>query len=228
MLEIIGKPWGWEFTLLQTGSVLASYLHIKKGFSTSLHCHPKKRTGYVVLEGDVEVEFLSDVRIFSSGDRVNFRPGLFHKTRATNQDCIVLELESPPNKEDLLRLEDSSGRTESMYEKNDAMISGELLQTYKSLLSKLDGNAQNDLFARIGKLAISRVKTNLNTLLNSESQDTIICLLDGVIFANEKYLSQEPGVIVNAGDVTSIGVLQRMRNILSLDGEFDFLMIKKL
>ena len=70
----------------------------------------------MVLHGEVMVEFLSSTRKLRSGEFINFRPGLFHKTTALRNQTVVLEIESPDCKQDLVRLEDSAGRVSSRIE----------------------------------------------------------------------------------------------------------------
>ena len=46
------------------------------------------------------------------------RPGLFHSTKAlSKKDSIVLEIETPINKNDLVRYKDNYGRENKPYEK---------------------------------------------------------------------------------------------------------------
>ena len=41
------KPWGEEYNIFRNKKKIAiTYLKIEKGFSTSLHCHPVKKTGF--------------------------------------------------------------------------------------------------------------------------------------------------------------------------------------
>ena len=53
------KPWGSEYLLCRSSSSALWCLLMHQDASTSFHCHPIKRTGYVVLQGEVMVEFLS-------------------------------------------------------------------------------------------------------------------------------------------------------------------------
>ena len=115
-VECVLKPWGFEFELFSYENVSIWCLHIEKNLSTSLHCHPLKKTGYIVASGKVEIEFLSSKLVLTSGQKINFRPGLFHRTKALTDDVVLLEVETPKNKEDLIRLEDGSGRLNSSYE----------------------------------------------------------------------------------------------------------------
>ena len=42
--RIVIKPWGEEYNIFRNKKKIAiTYLKLKKGFSTSLHCHPKKK-----------------------------------------------------------------------------------------------------------------------------------------------------------------------------------------
>jgi mannose-6-phosphate isomerase-like protein (cupin superfamily) len=113
--NIVKKPWGYEYLAYENEDVAIWILHINKGQSTSMHCHPQKTTGLVVIEGIAEVSFLADKRILSSPDKVMIRRGLFHSTRALT-DLVLLEIETPKDKQDLVRLKDKYGRETKAYE----------------------------------------------------------------------------------------------------------------
>ena len=87
-------------------------LKIKKNHKTSLHCHPKKKTGFIVLDGKVEVElgFYEKVKL-KAPSKLMIRPGLFHSTKALSKNnATILEVETPINKNDLVRFKDNYGR----------------------------------------------------------------------------------------------------------------------
>ena len=114
---LVNKKWGHEFCIYETSQIGVWCLYINKGEETSLHCHPNKKTCLICLDGPVEVEFLSgNTTIVQSGDKLNIHKGVFHKTKAINENAIVLETESPNNKQDLVRLEDKYGRKGTNYE----------------------------------------------------------------------------------------------------------------
>ena len=93
------------------------FLHIEKDQETSLHCHPKKDTGLIVLEGSVDVSFLSNINRLISGRKIMIRKGLFHSTKAlSDQGANIFEIETPKLKHDLVRLEDKYGRKATPYE----------------------------------------------------------------------------------------------------------------
>jgi mannose-6-phosphate isomerase-like protein (cupin superfamily) len=115
--NIVKKPWGYEYLAYQNKDVALWLLYIKHGHRTSLHCHPNKTTGLVLLKGKAEVSFLNSSTILNSTDKVMIRKGLFHSTEALSEDGIFLfEIETPVDKQDLVRFKDSYGREGKPYE----------------------------------------------------------------------------------------------------------------
>ena len=44
--KVVYKPWGYEYIIYRDSNRLAiTYVKINPGHKTSLHCHPKKKTG---------------------------------------------------------------------------------------------------------------------------------------------------------------------------------------
>ena len=108
---VVKKPWGYEYLAYENEHVGLWFLHIEKDQQTSLHCHPIKDTGLVVLEGAVNVSFLNDINRLSAGRKIMIRKGLFHSTKALSKDgASIFEIETPKLKHDLVRLEDMYGR----------------------------------------------------------------------------------------------------------------------
>lgn len=119
--KIVLKPWGYEYLLYATPSVELWYLRIEPDQRTSMHCHPTKKTGLVVLKGRGTISFLNDEVELDSLSKVMIRPGLFHSTQATSpRGLSLLEIETPPDKNDLVRMEDRYGRTNRPYEGAEA------------------------------------------------------------------------------------------------------------
>lgn len=113
---LIVKPWGSEYMLYSTPQIELWHLHINKDEKTSFHCHPNKKTGLVVLQGSARVDFINDSIELNRLDKVMMRPGLFHSTTALYDGLNLLEIETPPNKNDLIRMDDSYGRKNLPYE----------------------------------------------------------------------------------------------------------------
>lgn len=116
-INIVKKPWGYEYLAYENENVGLWFLYIAPEQSTSMHCHPKKTTGLVLLDGEAEISFLADKRQLKSLDKVMIRRGLFHSTKAlSNKGAFVFEIETPVDKQDLVRLNDKYGRASKPYE----------------------------------------------------------------------------------------------------------------
>jgi len=115
--NIVKKPWGYEYLAYENNQVALWVLHIENEQKTSMHCHPNKTTGLAVLDGNVEVSFLSNSSRLTSLNKIMIRKGLFHSTMAISEDgATVLEIETPVDKHDLVRLRDDYGREGKPYE----------------------------------------------------------------------------------------------------------------
>lgn len=114
---VVKKPWGYEYLVYETSDVALWLLHIEEAKGTSLHCHPMKTTGLILLEGEAELSFIADSKIIVGPNKQMIRRGLFHSTKALSPNGIyVLEIETPNDKLDLVRLRDSYGRSHDGYE----------------------------------------------------------------------------------------------------------------
>ena len=63
-VNVVKKPWGYEYLAYKNKHVALWFLHIKHTHSTSLHCHPKKTTGLILLDGSAEVSFFNNTNKF--------------------------------------------------------------------------------------------------------------------------------------------------------------------
>ena len=109
--KIVNKPWGHEYLVYENDEVGLWFLKIKKGQQTSMHCHPKKKTGFILLDGKVEVMLgFYERKILNSQSKLTIRPGLFHSTKALSKNgATILEIETPIDKHDLVRFKDDYG-----------------------------------------------------------------------------------------------------------------------
>ena len=119
--KIVAKPWGGEHTLLRLGKKLEIlFLQIDYNKRTSLHCHPKKKTAFVILNGRVKVQYgiyKKNFKIYGPLSRLVLREGLFHSLKAVSKNgANILEFEKPVNKNDLIRFSDDYGRQKQSYE----------------------------------------------------------------------------------------------------------------
>lgn len=127
--KLVIKPWGSETEVYRNDNVSVWHLNINKFNSTSLHCHPNKKTVLVVLSGGIEFSFLNEKKNLLCGDRVTIRHGVFHSSRALTDNVQLLEIENPPNKEDLVRLKDNYGREFKPYESGKSILSNDKPRT---------------------------------------------------------------------------------------------------
>ena len=114
---VVKKPWGHEYLIHENENLGIWCLYIEPGKRTSLHCHPKKNTGFVVLDGVVNLQFLRGEMILKGLDKIQIFRGRFHSTRClSDYPACIFEIEAPQDKFDLVRLEDEYGRAQEPYE----------------------------------------------------------------------------------------------------------------
>lgn len=128
--HVVIKPWGREYLTYRNSEVAIWVLEIKKGEATSLHCHPSKNTALVVLQGEIELSFIRDEtpRRLSGLSKINIFRGRFHRTRATSENVVLLEVEAPDDKRNIVRLEDDYGRAASPLEEATEPLDSRCLQ----------------------------------------------------------------------------------------------------
>jgi acetolactate synthase I/II/III large subunit len=128
---IVKKPWGYEYLVFENEFVAIWILQLVRKKKTSMHCHPKKRTGLILLSGQATFRHLEGELELKEWDGVDIERGVFHSTEAFSDLMVspvsengiwVMEIESPPQKDDLVRLEDEYGRAGASYEGIDNMV----------------------------------------------------------------------------------------------------------
>src|SRR3989344_9625332 len=117
---VVKKPWGYEYLIFKNENVAVWILYLKPSAQTSMHCHPHKTTSLVVLEGEAVCSTLNEDIKRGAGDGLMIGKGVFHQTRIPSErGAFVMEIESPVNKRDLVRLKDKYGRVGEGYETVD-------------------------------------------------------------------------------------------------------------
>lgn len=214
MVKVVRKPWGYEYPLFESEDVGLWVLKLLPNQSTSLHCHPKKKTGLVVLSGEVKVNFLNDSILLSASGRVIIRPGLFHRSTALgNEPAFLLEIESPRDKADLVRFEDWYGRESEPYEDDTHAFNSE-----SSELQLLNLDALSNTTQRVGQTLISRreLKDAIDALALGDNS-TILVLKGSMKSHNH--------TIVGPGDVVPVPTLKRLSGRFEIDDVLDVLII---
>lgn len=120
---IVNKPWGYEYLLNRTPLVEIWHLSLDHLKSTSIHCHPNKKTALIVLSGKALFSSLNESCELSPLDAVILDRGVFHSTQCLSKKGLkLIEIETPPMKHDLIRLKDNYGRAGKGYEGSKEMI----------------------------------------------------------------------------------------------------------
>lgn len=173
---IVKKPWGHEYVIYDDGNASIWVMHLHKGGSTSMHCHIYKKTALVVLKGKAITTTLNDGFMLKEGDGLVLEKKVFHATQAASEEeTIVLELETPSKKTDVVRLVDLYGRETAGYESESKMIPGNASEHV--FFTPLETNT----IKSIGNMHLSLHSFSADTLLNSINKDEICVVLDGEI-----------------------------------------------
>jgi mannose-6-phosphate isomerase-like protein (cupin superfamily) len=116
--DIIPKPWGYEYRAYVDDFFDFWALHIEPGFGTSVHVHPRKVTYLLCLGGEGVTTGLGRQEVpVRQGTILRIAPGAFHGTRNTGDEPLeLIEVETPRNKFDLIRLRDDYNRAGTAYE----------------------------------------------------------------------------------------------------------------
>ena len=176
--KVVLKPWGYEYTLFRNSThCRVVFVHIKYQKKTSLHCHPSKNTGFIILEGNTKVQlgiYKTNIKLYKPLKRLVLRKGLYHSLEAkTKKGLYALEFEFPVNESDLLRFEDSYGREKRNYEgKNYTKLHN--FFRFKKLNKKDQSFTFKD---KIIEILIIETKSDFKKISNK----AVICVLKGFL-----------------------------------------------
>ena len=206
------KPWGSEYKIYSNSISSTKLLRINSDKSTSLHCHPIKKTGFVLIKGEVEVDLgFYNTKKLSPISRLMIRPGLFHSTKNSNKDtATILEIETPIDKDDLVRFKDNYGRENQPYEDKKSMVQ----------LEKNDPIFDEPILNSVNEYSVDGVnikinKTNdVNQLLKLES-NSIIAVLDGGFESDDNQLVLSPGDIVGLETIKKLAEVFKIQKYLT-------------
>lgn len=217
---IVNKPWGYEYLLFNNKITAAWILHIMPKSSTSLHCHLYKKTSLIVLQGSVVCSTLENEFICNVGNGLIIEKGVFHQTRVEGKEpAVVLELETPVNKRDLVRLKDKYGREGKSYESKEFYSFNNTnynLIKFDKKRSKYD----NKKYFNTCSLNFIQLKniTECEKLINNKNNLSI--LLSEPIISYDNTISIQPGDNINFRDYSK-------KDLLSNKKKCEILQIKK-
>lgn len=213
--NIVKKPWGYEYLAYANEHVGLWFLHIKHDHSTSMHCHPNKTTGLMLLDGEAEVSFLSNSVKVLPREKLMIRKGLFHSTRAKSKEGVCLfEIETPRNKHNLVRLEDNYGRQGKPYE--DSSFEAPKLSECLWVEDPLPG--ENKIY----NFSNSKIKVlNISSIKDLEEiRDDI-----NVVFLRGGILTDYNVIVSGPGDIVAGPVLKKLTNVFKKISKETIIMI---
>ncbi|MDD4938206.1 MAG: hypothetical protein PHX34_04320 [Candidatus Shapirobacteria bacterium] len=204
---VVKKPWGYEYLLFENDFVAIWILHLKKNNETSVHCHPNKKTSLVVLSGKVLSSTLSEWFDLNTMDGLILESGVFHTSKAVSDDVFIMEIETPPNKKDLVRLKDSYGREGQGYEGKNKMTSS--VKKYKNFYFEEDTIVRSEKKI-IGSSILQMSYCNSN-VLNRE----IDCTNSNIIyvFLEDKVQDLNQKEVFGVGNIFVSKQLDQFENI---------------
>lgn len=215
------KPWGQEHVIYRDKKNLCiTLLRIKKNFSTSLHCHPNKKTGFILLHGNADIQlglYETNTQKFNSPSKLMIRTGLFHSiTSKTNPYLIALEFETPVAKDDLVRFDDKYGRQFKSYDEGKESVK---LSKNDFLIKKLKNNL---LIFKSQKVIAKIIKLKNLRSFKKYNKNDIFAVIEGSLYDkfNRKILSQ--------ADIIKTGTLTKLSEKFKIKKELILLKVSKI
>jgi hypothetical protein len=167
-----------------------------------MHCHPNKKTSLIVVSGEVVCSTLDGWLTRRAGDGIVIDEGVFHTTRAASKDgAFVIEVETPPNKKDLVRFKDAYGRENQGYEGTTHMSKDTHSYEYINFHDISDEKTITKKLRGASISVISHPHTDdIHERIRRE-QAKLLCLLKGKLHAMDGRL------VLSVGEVTQFSTL---------------------
>ncbi len=196
-LVVVNKPWGHEYLMYSNPEIEIWNLSLRHQRSTSMHCHPNKRTSLVVVEGRALFSTLNESWELLPMDAMVIDQGVFHSTQCISKEGLrLLEFESPPMKHDLLRLEDKYGRAQKGYEGAEGM-------TVNTKELRFFGVKNNNQPKNVDgtRLCLKKVSTAKDIIKSATKSSTLVTLLSGSIKSKNGERMYFPTNVIAAGEL---------------------------
>ena len=214
--KVVFKPWGYEYVVYRNANNLSvTLLNIKFNKSTSLHCHPQKKSGFILLGGKALFQLglrKKNTELHTSPSKRMMARGLFHSIKSVSKnELLALEFETPVNKNDLVRFKDSYGREKKSYEgkKFTKSLESDFIKFKTPKISKKQ-------VYKIGKASVSlEVHKNFDKLLKNKNS-TIFAILDGSISDSKGRNVLSYGDIVKTDDLRILSKVFKIKKTLSV------------
>lgn len=220
--RVVMKPWGYEHVVYRDKDKLCvTLLNINYKQKTSLHCHPNKKSGFMLLKGKAAFQLglkKKNLEIHSSPSKRMIARGLFHQlTSLSKSGLLALEFETPVDKNDLVRFKDIYGREKRNYEgkKHTLKIDSKFIK-FKRPGQKIK---QEFIFDNV-KLNIE-IHNNFKKLL-ANKKDSIFAILDGAI-TDHKNIS-----VVNCGDILRVDDFKILSKVFKIKKNLKIVKLSKI
>ena len=217
--RVVLKPWGYEYLIFENEYVAVWFLHIKHGHSTSMHCHPQKKTSLILLSGKAICNTFGHRNYLESIDAVVLEKAVFHSTKALSSGGIdVVEVETPPDKTDLVRLNDEYGRVLFGYEGMSEMHT-DGLERFKHFSFETPMNSKNHTYTSSG-YSISIV------VVSGESKSEICKIQNNALYSLFKgqIYNSVGDIVLDVGD-TEYGQTLKAKGVLGIPDTTIFLKV---
>jgi len=147
--------------------------------------------------------------------KLMIRPGLFHSTKSlTKNGSTILEVETPIDKNDLVRFKDSYGRQLRSYEG-------------KNKMSKLTHNEIKFYLKK--KINNYKIKNTNITIEKHKSIEKIINRKKNTIFAILKggLVDNKSRYVLSPGDIVKSDTINKLSSVFKIKKEIEFLTVYK-
>ena len=143
------------------------------------------------------------------------RPGLFHCTKNLNKDtATILEIETPINKDDLVRFKDNYGRENKPYEDKKSMVK---LNGNDPIFEEPKLNSVNEYLVDGVNIKINKTN-NISQLLKLES-NSIVAVLEG------GFESEDNQLVLSPGDIVGLETIKKLAEVFKIQKYITYLTI---
>ena len=153
------------------------------------------------MDGKVEIELgFYEKIMLKAPSKLMIRPGLFHSTKAlSNNSATILEIETPIDKNDLVRFKDNYGRENKPYEGKNKMKKKLVNDMFFKIPKKFGTNKY-----KFKSLIITVEKHKDAKKLANRPKNTIFAVLDGGLVNKQKRFVLSPGDIVKTETIAKL------------------------
>jgi GDP-L-fucose synthase len=206
---VVVKPWGYEYLILENECVAIWFVYVKKRFSTSMHSHPRKKSSLVLLSGTAMSNTFYSRHYLCGGDAVIYDAGVFHSTKAVSDEGIyLLEIETPPDKTDLVRLEDRYGRGMAGYESITEMQTENLHNYGYFFFEEPDAHQKSTYVRERFMITFEAFSNNQEFQRNFRLKQNELCTL-----CRGRFIDESGNIALDVGETQNADFLNTLRGL---------------